>query len=150
LSICALRPLSARPARAAMPDDPSMRSLMARAMTSAFVRRRGFPSGPFGTRSLSAILHCSYPNVLELAAADQRRAQLPRLDQLDPLLQRKVRGQLARGERALHRGDDGLLPLVEDIGDQRLSVLAERSEEHTSELQSRENLVCRLLLEKKK
>src|SRR5690606_40796798 len=28
--------------------------------------------------------------------------------------------------------------------------VAERSEEHTSELQSRENLVCRLLLEKKK
>src|SRR5690606_41740753 len=27
---------------------------------------------------------------------------------------------------------------------------SERSEEHTSELQSRENLVCRLLLEKKK
>src|SRR5207302_8271257 len=32
------------------------------------------------------------------------------------------------------------------IGDVRRS----RSEEHTSELQSRENLVCRLLLEKKK
>src|SRR5690606_42149500 len=29
------------------------------------------------------------------------------------------------------------------------STLHERSEEHTSELQSRENLVCRLLLEKK-
>src|SRR5690606_41701482 len=29
-------------------------------------------------------------------------------------------------------------------------AIAERSEEHTSELQSRENLVCRLLLEKKK
>src|SRR5690606_10786190 len=29
-------------------------------------------------------------------------------------------------------------------------VFQERSEEHTSELQSRENLVCRLLLEKKK
>src|SRR5690606_41710068 len=28
-------------------------------------------------------------------------------------------------------------------------TLSERSEEHTSELQSRENLVCRLLLEKK-
>src|SRR5690606_40642306 len=28
--------------------------------------------------------------------------------------------------------------------------LVDRSEEHTSELQSRENLVCRLLLEKKK
>src|SRR5690606_41068355 len=32
--------------------------------------------------------------------------------------------------------------------DGRLSI--DRSEEHTSELQSRENLVCRLLLEKKK
>src|SRR5690606_39287130 len=30
------------------------------------------------------------------------------------------------------------------------STTIERSEEHTSELQSRENLVCRLLLEKKK
>src|SRR6266511_2271156 len=29
-------------------------------------------------------------------------------------------------------------------------LLPQRSEEHTSELQSRENLVCRLLLEKKK
>src|SRR5690606_40332057 len=29
-------------------------------------------------------------------------------------------------------------------------LLDQRSEEHTSELQSRENLVCRLLLEKKK
>src|SRR5690606_1756854 len=32
----------------------------------------------------------------------------------------------------------------------RLLALEGRSEEHTSELQSRENLVCRLLLEKKK
>src|SRR5690606_28946756 len=31
-----------------------------------------------------------------------------------------------------------------------LAVIPLRSEEHTSELQSRENLVCRLLLEKKK
>src|SRR5271165_7271368 len=30
------------------------------------------------------------------------------------------------------------------------TFLSARSEEHTSELQSRENLVCRLLLEKKK
>src|SRR5690606_41897072 len=33
---------------------------------------------------------------------------------------------------------------------QRADVVLGRSEEHTSELQSRENLVCRLLLEKKK
>src|SRR2546430_7811715 len=31
-----------------------------------------------------------------------------------------------------------------------VACLAERSEEHTSELQSQSNLVCRLLLEKKK
>src|SRR5690606_41419680 len=31
-----------------------------------------------------------------------------------------------------------------------IGQVARRSEEHTSELQSRENLVCRLLLEKKK
>src|SRR5436309_7684608 len=35
-----------------------------------------------------------------------------------------------------------------EIGDRGLRY--RRSEEHTSELQSRENLVCRLLLEKKK
>src|SRR3712207_8219503 len=32
----------------------------------------------------------------------------------------------------------------------RLALLEQRSEEHTSELQSRQYLVCRLLLEKKK
>src|SRR5205807_4618785 len=40
-----------------------------------------------------------------------------------------------------------------DLGpgtDERAAALAERSEEHTSELQSPCNLVCRLLLEKKK
>src|SRR5690606_15981768 len=36
------------------------------------------------------------------------------------------------------------LPILE------IRTALERSEEHTSELQSRENLVCRLLLEKKK
>src|SRR5690606_41979790 len=44
-----------------------------------------------------------------------------------------------RGARMLvHRGDGQLI-----------EQLHRRSEEHTSELQSRENLVCRLLLEKK-
>src|SRR5690349_24389033 len=40
-----------------------------------------------------------------------------------------------------------------DVGDRRArepALLEERSEEHTSELQSRRDLVCRLLLEKKK
>src|SRR5690606_40333664 len=36
------------------------------------------------------------------------------------------------------------------MSDRNASIWRKRSEEHTSELQSRENLVCRLLLEKKK
>src|SRR5436309_5209818 len=48
-------------------------------------------------------------------------------------------------------GPPGLLGLYEGIPlTSRTTGYAGRSEEHTSELQSRENLVCRLLLEKKK
>src|SRR5690606_40958428 len=39
--------------------------------------------------------------------------------------------------------------LLEDESGVHPRILTTRSEEHTSELQSRENLVCRLLLEKK-
>src|SRR3712207_7872485 len=38
----------------------------------------------------------------------------------------------------------------DDLRDSMLEVVEMRSEEHTSELQSRQYLVCRLLLEKKK
>src|SRR2546422_5435276 len=38
---------------------------------------------------------------------------------------------------------------AQDVRDKVAGVLAQRSEEHTSELQSRLHLVCRLLLEKK-
>src|SRR5690606_39300722 len=40
--------------------------------------------------------------------------------------------------------------LQEGVTHQVAVAVEDRSEEHTSELQSRENLVCRLLLEKKK
>src|SRR3989440_1381002 len=43
-----------------------------------------------------------------------------------------------------------LRPARAPMSHARSSVSAERSEEHTSELQSRSDLVCRLLLEKKK
>src|SRR5690349_22692964 len=39
---------------------------------------------------------------------------------------------------------------VATSGEQRVTIDCGRSEEHTSELQSRRDLVCRLLLEKKK
>src|SRR2546430_13623286 len=41
-------------------------------------------------------------------------------------------------------------PLARAVDGVRDAALRERSEEHTSELQSQSNLVCRLLLEKKK
>src|SRR2546430_12858575 len=63
--------------------------------------------------------------------------------------------------RSVHHADRPLAPLelrygVDHAQVQRdaeldgVSLLVARSEEHTSELQSQSNLVCRLLLEKKK
>src|SRR5690606_41019602 len=54
----------------------------------------------------------------------------------------ELRATLAAGDM---EADDAIERETCDEG-----VGVERSEEHTSELQSRENLVCRLLLEKKK
>src|SRR5207302_9738568 len=65
-----------------------------------------------------------------------------------------VDGDLARkiaiGDGCRHLGDVAHLP--GQIAGHRVHTVGQvfRSEEHTSELQSRENLVCRLLLEKKK
>src|SRR2546428_7736554 len=50
----------------------------------------------------------------------------------------------------LFRSPDEPAAREERRGPTRLSRQPERSEEHTSELQSRSDLVCRLLLEKKK
>src|SRR2546427_2095805 len=56
----------------------------------------------------------------------------------------KAQYRPARAGRASHRHGLELLPKPDCTGTRR------RSEEHTSELQSQSNLVCRLLLEKKK
>src|SRR5438874_3945533 len=69
------------------------------------------------------------------------------------------RGKLLRSRHSVEEAGDGpegvvhrdiaahrMLELLED----RVGDAAGRSEEHTSELQSRRDLVCRLLLEKKK
>src|SRR2546430_9216151 len=49
----------------------------------------------------------------------------------------------------LEQVDEDLLHFVSPGGGERAGLTGERSEEHTSELQSQSNLVCRLLLEKK-
>src|SRR3989442_10624675 len=53
---------------------------------------------------------------------------------------------------ALRSGEMAADAIVEGLksGDTSAAQLGKRSEEHTSELQSRPHLVCRLLLEKKK
>src|SRR3712207_8482519 len=67
--------------------------------------------------------------------------------------------RLRQGMGGFERADDSLRPRQQGEGGQRLPVgdpdifgpaAVLRSEEHTSELQSRQYLVCRLLLEKKK
>src|SRR5206468_12441303 len=80
--------------------------------------------------------------------------------------QRAIRGEGELRERAAKtaarldqrdqaaRGDvkplEHALEIMADLAQQPMVLPARRSEEHTSELQSRSDLVCRLLLEKKK
>src|SRR3712207_7080986 len=71
----------------------------------------------------------------------QRHRGRPRPGDRDPAVDEVADGVEAVRRRRLRRGDGRA-----EVGDQR----ADRSEEHTSELQSRQYLVCRLLLEKKK
>src|SRR2546425_8714212 len=61
---------------------------------------------------------------------------------IDSEVRKIVTEQYARARRILEDNRDTLVRLAE--------ALLERSEEHTSELQSLAYLVCRLLLEKKK
>src|SRR2546430_17524435 len=59
----------------------------------------------------------------------------------------RSRPRLSRGRGGGHPGGLGA---GQSAGPRRVRRLPHRSEEHTSELQSQSNLVCRLLLEKKK
>src|SRR5688572_32757663 len=69
-----------------------------------------------------------------------------RVDPLEPVLCERERAEEGRCEgEGVYGGAD----VVDAPGEGELRR-AHRSEEHTSELQSQSNLVCRLLLEKKK
>src|SRR2546422_9252521 len=58
---------------------------------------------------------------------------------------------ITRGERGMSLfEEDGRVTHIPTLARQVFDVTGARSEEHTSELQSRLHLVCRLLLEKKK
>src|SRR3712207_7749411 len=63
-------------------------------------------------------------------------------------LEERTRERVPLGwAKSMRNHGKALVSLAERHGD---LAMAERSEEHTSELQSRQYLVCRLLLEKKK
>src|SRR2546430_16634148 len=81
------------------------------------------------------VLEGEVPRYVRSAAASHQLA----------FVRRGQQSQHRRGEtaRVLWRNEKPI-PAVSD------DLLASRSEEHTSELQSQSNLVCRLLLEKKK
>src|SRR5690606_37608636 len=82
--------------------------------------------------------------------ADRTRAELERARQDEDLLRHAVEELAAL---APEEGEEEMLAerRTAMMSHERLAeALSQRSEEHTSELQSRENLVCRLLLEKKK
>src|SRR3712207_8977123 len=67
-----------------------------------------------------------------------------------PISAREDHVRVAQGD-LLSRGDYGLQPrAAHPVEGHTRHLDRQRSEEHTSELQSRQYLVCRLLLEKKK
>src|SRR5947209_11159825 len=71
------------------------------------------------------------------------RAQSPADEEIELPVAVEVAGAHDRGDRRGLRQRQG-------NADEAAAALVDRSEEHTSELQSRQYLVCRLLLEKKK
>src|SRR3712207_7269852 len=68
----------------------------------------------------------------------------------EPLAPRRRKLAVRRGSRMDGKGVDVAQRRRLDAEIQRVEEGEGRSEEHTSELQSRQYLVCRLLLEKKK
>src|SRR2546430_9492185 len=69
-----------------------------------------------------------------------------------PAIERALPMERIIGVFEEHFGDPYLNPMAELTFEQLTAAFPDvpRSEEHTSELQSQSNLVCRLLLEKKK
>src|SRR2546426_3145093 len=86
------------------------------------------------TDQLVGISHdCDYPP--EIRTRPVLSEAIVTTDLPSGLIETRIRGQVHKGKSVYHLDD---------------RQLTERSEEHTSELQSPCNLVCRLLLEKKK
>src|SRR3712207_7518416 len=86
-----------------------------------------------------------YTTLFRSGLVERRPREEGAHERLDPQVRRGAR--LPHGLR--HPPGEGA-PDVRRAGRRQVGERALRSEEHTSELQSRQYLVCRLLLEKKK
>src|SRR5256886_16616283 len=88
------------------------------------------------------------------AQEDDEERRLPNLAEGDPVELRALEPQGHETSPPARYTEATLVRTLEEPGIGRpstyASILGTRSEEHTSELQSQSNLVCRLLLEKKK
>src|SRR5690606_41307391 len=98
-------------------------------------------NGTTATQLYTLSLHDALPIYARKRARDAFDGGIAAVDQE---LRRRAAGEQVRLE--VRRNPDADVDLA---AAQRFFERARRSEEHTSELQSRENLVCRLLLEKK-
>src|SRR5690606_41022337 len=102
-------------------------------------------TAPPSTEVYTLSLHDALP-ICAAEAAGRRVANPSRLDR-GHAVDRRARDGERRGINCIARI---AVAVVARHIDEHGRALSGRSEEHTSELQSRENLVCRLLLEKKK
>src|SRR3712207_2770838 len=94
-------------------------------------------------------LKAELDEIVKLAPAERvaRLEEFVRSNRLSDTLAPTARGLLTSARAAL--GDERLRAGDRAAGVELFRKAVERSEEHTSELQSRQYLVCRLLLEKK-
>src|SRR3712207_8933655 len=118
-------------------------------------------SGNFPTDSILPLLEQTFGRIRSGSTPERRPVELPAF-RSDRVLGLKIPFPFIKATALLFRGPK---PFSPDYGAVQLamglltnnngsglvdSLASHRSEEHTSELQSRQYLVCRLLLEKKK
>src|SRR5690606_40571205 len=104
-----------------------------------------------GFTGLEEVAYVPIQELLDIEAFDEETVNELRTRARNALLTEAI----AQEERMSAAQDllkiEGLTPeLVAKLAENDILDIDAQSEEHTSELQSRENLVCRLLLEKKK
>ena len=110
----------------------------------------------FHSFALDVIRHFFYKIDLDpdFSICDEAQSAVIREEAMDELFRNYYEEFSPGFERLLdwygsERGDDGAKAIIRGLY-VSLMAMPERSEEHTSELQSPGHLVCRLLLEKKK